>query len=103
MDTVPSPTRSLNFLGLTVNTSSNTISHLPSRVTDTTHLLQTIHDRLPLHYLRRAAGLLSFYLSLYGKGYSNLSPLFRAIHDFSPFPPAWSHTLAFVWAHLPHH
>lgn len=102
-DTVLTPARCISFLGFSISILANTVSHLPSRVTDTTHLLDTIHDQLPVSYLRRAAGLLSFYLSLYGNGYSILSSLFHAAHTTSPFPPAWSRTLSFVWRHLPHH
>lgn len=81
------PTHAINFLGFRVNTLANTIAHLPSRIADTVQLLDKLTPLLPLTYLRRAAGLQAFYLSLYGTGFSVLGPLYTTIHTRAPFSP----------------
>lgn len=84
--TVLTPTQDISFLGFRIDTIANTISLLPSRVQDTHKYRQNLTPTLPTAYLRRAAGLLSFYLSLYGYEFNTLQPLFPPFTRVNPFP-----------------
>lgn len=57
---------------------------------------------IPVPRLRRVAGLLAFYLSVYRTGFSMLRPLYNLIHFQLPLPERWSSTTAQIWHLLPH-
>lgn len=96
------PTREIRFLGFTLNTLTQTLSHTPQRVrslADTLQLLQTPQPRT--HYLK-LAGLWCFYFSLYRAGYHALRPLFDAAQTGQPPPPQWCVEFRTIWNKLPH-
>lgn len=64
-DTTFTPTITIHFLGFELSGANMTIAHLPECVYLVHKLLSSIRTDTPLTYLRRAVGLLAFYLSRY--------------------------------------
>lgn len=65
-------------------------------------MLTTHSNRMPLTSLRRAAGLLAFYLSLYKTGVFVLCPLYNRSHCGTALPSTWASLTSAVWLIVPH-
>lgn len=81
------PTPFIDFFGFRLSGPNMTIYHPLSRVDIVHDFLSRFSDSMPLTFLRREAGLLVFYLSLYRTGFFVLRPLYARIHYGIPLPP----------------